>query len=364
MDRIKNAWSATGRGLRRVFWHKWLLIVAIVVLVALGGVAAAAYGYDRSQSDMIAKGVHVGWIPIGGLSADQARARLNAKFKVLHRPIIITYKGGRLVLTAKQAQVRLDVDALIDQALAQSHKGWFVSRAWRELTGGRVETGLRPHVTYSKAAVNQTLVRIENRTERDPVDAKLTPNYNGLSIQGGKNGVEVKRALLRWQIRHSLLTRKARRWYKVALRPVTPEVTIETLRKEYPSYITIDRGNFTLRVYQNLRLARSYAIAVGQAGLETPAGIYAVEDKQVNPWWHVPNSAWAGSLAGQHIPPGPDNPLQARWLGIYAGNGIHGTADLGSLGTAASHGCVRMSIPDVIDLYDRVEVGTPIFIGN
>jgi lipoprotein-anchoring transpeptidase ErfK/SrfK len=363
-DRVKNAWSATGRGLRRVFWHKWLLIAAIVVLVALGGVAAAAYGYDRSQSDMIAKGVHVGGIPIGGLTAGEARTKLNAKFKVLQRPIILTYHGGRLVLTAKQAQLRVDVDALIDQALKESHNGWFVSRAWRELTGGRVEAGLRPHVRYSKAAVNQTLVRIENRVERDPVNAQLTASYDGLQIKGGKNGVEVKRALLRWQIRHSLLTRHARRWYKVPTRAVTPEVTIETLRKDNPSYITIDRGNFTLRVYQNLRLARSYPIAVGQQGLETPAGIYGVQDKQVDPWWHVPNSAWAGDLAGKVIPPGPDDPLKARWLGIYNGAGIHGTEDIGSLGSAASHGCVRMSIPDVIDLYDRVDVGTPIYIGN
>ena len=91
IERGKNAWSATGRGLRRVFWHKWVLIAAIAVLVALGGVAAAAYGYDRSQSDIVAKGVHVGGIPIGGMSAAQARAKLNAKFKVLTRPIILTY---------------------------------------------------------------------------------------------------------------------------------------------------------------------------------------------------------------------------------------------------------------------------------
>src|SRR5262245_44091487 len=236
MEWVKNAWSATGRGLRRVFWHKWLLIVAIVLLVTLGGIAAAAYGYDRSQSDMVAKGIHVGGIPIGGMTAAEARATLKAKFKTLQRPIILTYKGGRFVLTAKQANVGIDVDAMVDQALAQSHQGWFVSRAWRQLTGGRIDAGLRPHVTYSRAAVNQTLVRIENRTERDPVDAKLTPNYNGLAIKGGDNGVEVKLALLRWEIRHSLLTRHVRRWYKVPLRAVTPEVTIETLRKEYPSY--------------------------------------------------------------------------------------------------------------------------------
>jgi len=364
IDSVKNGWFSTGRGLRRVFWHKWLLIAVLVVLVALGGVAAAAYGYDRSNSDVIAKGIHVGGIPIGGMSADQARARLNAKFKVLRRPIVLSYHGGHLLLSAPKAQVRVDVDALVDQALAQSHHGWFLSRAWRELTGGHVRAGLRPHVRYSQAALNQTIVRIQNRVERDPMDAKLTASYNMLQIKGGKNGTQVRVALLRWQVRHALLSRHSKRWFRVPTRPVTPEVTITTLRKDNPSFITIDRGGFTLRVFQHLKLANSYPIAVGQQGLETPAGIYHVQDKQVDPWWHVPKSAWAGSLAGKVIPPGPSDPLKARWLGIFNGAGIHGTEDIGSLGSAASHGCVRMSIPDVIDLYDRVDVGTPIFIGD
>jgi lipoprotein-anchoring transpeptidase ErfK/SrfK len=84
----------------------------------------------------------------------------------------------------------------------------------------------------------------------------------------------------------------------------------------------------------------------------------------VNPAWSVPNSAWAGDLAGTVVPGGtPENPLKARWMGIFDGAGIHGTDDLASLGSAASHGCIRMSIPDVINLYDQVDVGTPIYIG-
>jgi len=84
-----------------------------LLVVACGGVAAAAYGYDRSQQDVIAKGVHVGGIPIGGLSADAAKARLHAKFKVLKRPIVLWYRGGHFLLSAKQAQLRVDVDALV-----------------------------------------------------------------------------------------------------------------------------------------------------------------------------------------------------------------------------------------------------------
>jgi lipoprotein-anchoring transpeptidase ErfK/SrfK len=90
--------------------------------------------------------------------------------------------------------------------------------------------------------------------------------------------------------------------------------------------------------------------------------MYEIQNKAVNPAWSVPNSAWAGSLAGTVVPPGPDNPIKARWLGIYDGAGIHGTDQTYSLGTAASHGCVRMAIPDVIELYDQVPVGAPIYI--
>ena len=76
----------------------------------------------------------------------------------------------------------------------------------------------------------------------------------------------------------------------------------------------------------------------------------------------MPNSSWAGSLAGTVVPPGPDNPIKARWLGIFAGAGIHGTDETWSLGHAVSHGCVRMAIPDVEALYPQVSVGTPIYI--
>jgi lipoprotein-anchoring transpeptidase ErfK/SrfK len=127
--------------------------------------------------------------------------------------------------------------------------------------------------------------------------------------------------------------------------------------------VTVDRGHFTLRLFKNLKLAKTYKIAVGQVGLETPAGVYHVQNKAINPAWHVPQSDWAGALAGKVIPGGvPENPLKARWLGIFAGAGIHGTADIGSLGSAASHGCIRMAIPDVEELYDQVPVQAPVYI--
>ena len=75
-------------------------------------------------------------------------------------------------------------------------------------------------------------------------------------------------------------------------------------------------------------------MAVGAVGFDTPAGLYHIQNKAVDPAWHVPNSDWAGDLAGTVVPGGTaENPLKARWLGIFDGAGIHGTDQTYSLGT-------------------------------
>ena len=97
------------------------------------------------------------------------------------------------------------------------------------------------------------------------------------------------------------------------------------------------------------------------ASSNAPAGRFAIQDKQVNPVWSVPNSPWAGELQGTTVDGGSAaNPLKARWMGIANGVGIHGTGEDYSIGTAASHGCIRMHVPDVIDLFKRVPVGAPV----
>ena len=97
-------------------------------------------------------------------------------------------------------------------------------------------------------------------------------------------------------------------------------------------------------------------MAIGAVGRDTPAGLYHIQNKAVDPAWTEPNSDWvAEDERGEVVPGGTAaNPLKARWLGIFNGAGIHGVdpSEYGSIGHAASHGCVRMRIPDVEDLYD------------
>ena len=173
----------------------------------------------------------------------------------------------------------------------------------------------------------------------------------------------MKQPALARAITSSLLRLDGEGAVEVPTHAVAPHWWTSTLARKYETYVLVSRETFRLRLYKHLKLVKTYPIAVGRAGLETPAGLYHIDDRQVDPSWHVPQSAWAGSLAGQVIPPGPADPIKARWLGFYDGAGIHGTDELSSIGTAASHGCIRMAIPDVIQLFPLVPMGTPIFVG-
>jgi lipoprotein-anchoring transpeptidase ErfK/SrfK len=178
-----------------------------------------------------------------------------------------------------------------------------------------------------------------------------------------QKGRRVKAAALQQRIAQALTVPGVERTVRAPVRILKPKVTQAELAGKYPVVLIADRYNFKLRLYRNLSLQKEYTVAVGALGFDTPAGLYHIQNKAVDPAWHVPNSDWAGDLAGTIVPGGvPDNPLKARWLGIFDGAGIHGTDQTYSLGSAASHGCIRMAIPDVIELYDQVPVGAPIYI--
>lgn len=334
-------------------------IVAAVLLV----VAVGAWAYDHGRRDTIAEGVRVAGVDVGGMSADAARAALREQLlKRLQRPVVATYEGRRVVLSARRAGVAVNVEQAIDDAVARSRQGFFISRVAREVTGGSVSADLQPRVVYSRIAVAHFVAQVGDGFDRPPRDASIDFTPTSLEPVTGQDGVTVARRALRRAIVRALTDPDAPSTVAVRARTTRPKVTTAQLASKYPTVITVDRSNFRLRLWKHLRLVKTYTIAVGMAGLETPSGVYTINDKQVDPYWHVPDSAWAGDLAGQVIPPGPENPIKARWMGIYDGAGIHGTTDIGSLGSAASHGCIRMAIPDVIDLYDRVPLGSTVYI--
>jgi lipoprotein-anchoring transpeptidase ErfK/SrfK len=215
-------------------------------------------------------------------------------------------------------------------------------------------------VTYDDAAIDGLVKRVSGSLNRKARDAEV--DFPSLDKVKEHTGVAVKAAVLRQRLAQALTVPGVARRVKAPVRITRPKVTQKQLADKYPVLLVADRNHFKLRLYKQLTLVKEYTVAVGALGFDTPAGLYHIQNKQVDPTWNVPDSDWAGDLAGKSIPPGPDNPLKARWLGIFDGAGIHGTDQTYSLGSAASHGCLRMAIPDVIELYDQVPVGAPIYI--
>jgi lipoprotein-anchoring transpeptidase ErfK/SrfK len=339
-----------------------IAIVTGVVVVLLG--AAGAYAYDSTQKDKIADGVTIGGVDVGGMDVAEAKSAVQARLLApLGHSLRVGYDGESWMLRGRSLKVHADLDLAVDRALEESQDGGLPGRLVRYVTGGNLDKRIPADVTYSERAVNRFVHKVAEAVDREPRDASVEPTGDSLEVVAAQNGRKLRDDLLTRQIADAVLNADADHTIAARTHALKPTVTGSEVASEYPSYLTLDRATFTLRLWEDLKLAKTYTVAVGMEGLETPEGLYHIQEKEENPTWNVPDSAWAGSLAGQSIPPGPANPIKARWLGIFEGAGIHGTEETYSLGSAASHGCVRMAIPDVEELYDRVEVGTPIYIG-
>ena len=340
------------------------LIAIVAVLFLLIGGAVGVYAYDASKQDEIAEGVRIAGVDVSGMSEDEAADQVHdSVVKPLKEPVTVTFDGTRYILTPEKLKISADIDAMVDQALEASREGGLPSRVWRYVTGGEVDESIEPTVSYDEQAIDEFISTIAEDVNREPVDASIEPGPASLNVVPGEPGRTLRADELRAQVEKAVQSPGGRTMV-AQVDEVQPEVTKEEVAQEYPTYLTVDRSNFQLRLWQDLELAKTYTVAIGAVGFDTPVGVYNIQNKAVDPAWNVPEADWAGDLAGTVVPGGvPENPLKERWMGIFDGAGIHGTDDVASLGTAASHGCVRMAIPDVIELYDQVDVGTPIYIG-
>ncbi len=211
-------------------------------------------------------------------------------------------------------------------------------------------------VTVKSALVRAYVKRLERRFDRTPVDARLSLRQLQPFVSRDVAGRRVERNEAVRQILAALRANDHRP-VRLPIKALEPSVT----RAGFGSVIVIRRGSNRLHLYRSAKPWRTFGVATGQRIYPTPLGRFSVVVKWKNPWWYPPASAWADGL--DPVPPGPGNPLGTRWMGLSApGVGIHGTPDAASIGYSASHGCIRMLIPQAEWLFDHVDVGTPVFV--
>jgi lipoprotein-anchoring transpeptidase ErfK/SrfK len=309
--------------------------LALFVLV-IAALTPALRG-DAAPPALIAQGVTIAGVPVGGMSNEQAQAAVRPVFARAKR---ISYGG----VSWRLRPARFGASVAIADG---------VQRAFAASPDTAVE--LTPNV--NPTAVRRFVKVLDKRISYPATDTQFV-GLSGLVPQftEEKPGLRVLSQLTAQRIARVLRSTNLTRT-RVAVESVQPTLT----RDNFGPVIVIRRGSNELRYYEGANLVRSFGVATGQSVYPTPTGTFSIVDMQLNPWWRPPDSSWAQGL--KPIPPGPGNPLGTRWMGLSApGVGIHGTPDDASIGYSASHGCIRMHIPDAEWLFQHVHIGTPVVI--
>jgi lipoprotein-anchoring transpeptidase ErfK/SrfK len=284
----------------------------------------------------IAAGVTIGGVPVGGLTSTDAYDAVDQSFS---QPLLISIRNHRLA----PQPAHLGAVARIGEAVA---------RAGSALPG----TQIRLAVSVNRARVRSYVAVLAKRFDVKAVASRLFLRNLRPWIAKPVIGLEIARARAEGAIVGALLANKHGP-LQLRQKVVQPATT----RTNFGPVIVIRRGSNHLYLYRGMRLWRVFPVATGQAIYPTPLGRFQIVVKWRNPWWYPPSSPWAAGL--KPIPPGPGNPLGTRWMGLSApGVGIHGTPDATSIGYSASHGCIRMRIPEAEWLFGQVRIGTAVFI--
>ncbi len=321
------------------------LLLAFATVVT-GALVLDATDGRAARDPSIPTGTRIAGLDVGGQPAGQAVPHVDAAFGVhLRAPVEVRVGSHRLHLTARYARLRFDAARSVRRA---------------------VQTGpgdAMPWVRYDADRVAAFVDRVGRAIARKPRDARLRHTVTRLKVRRSRAGYDIDRAALRRRVEAVLRDPHAARILRAPVVKTPPKLTAAELADRYATVVTIHRRGFRVRLFKHLKPVASYRVAVGMPAHPTPRGRFTIANKAVNPAWTAPDEPWAGAYRNEVVAGGSsENPLKARWLGIADGVGIHGTDATWSLGTRASHGCIRVSVPDVKRLYSRVPVGALVMI--
>jgi len=338
-------------------------ILLLTGLLTLAFASPHAVALPPAPGERIVAGVTAAGVDVSGLTVDEATQKLVATYgDRLKKGVSVKAAGRMIQMSAKQAAVKFDAPLSAKRALYAGRQ--LASTPPPPPGSAPVRVDVPLAIELSQQAVRRFAGRVDRRVSRHPRNSKLRITLRRVSVSHSRPGRDIDHAALAQSIVVAFRDPRLGRVFRPKLISIKAKVNALQVRKTARTVITIDQSTFTLRLFKDFKLRKRYGVAVGQPGYPTPRGRFSIVSKQVNPTWSVPNSPWAGELAGTSVVGGSAaNPLKARWMGIVNGVGIHGTGDGASIGTRASHGCIRMHVGDVIDLFARVPTGTPVLIG-
>ncbi len=249
-----------------------------------------------------------------------------------------------------------DVATAVDQALRASDSVGFVTRVWHRLREEPVDISV--DLTFSGGSgITDLVSSIAADVVQTPRDASVSVVDGEVTFVHSRPGHALGANIGARRLQAALDENAAA--VRLPVRTVKPKVPDAKIGKT----IVVDRTTNELSLYDGFELEKSYHVATAAAGYVTPPGEWTIIDKRENPTWTNPAPDTWGADLPAFIPPGPGNPLGTRALYLdAAGIRIHGTSDVSSIGTHASHGCIRMLMSDVEQIYPLVPIGTRVIV--
>lgn len=343
------------RGLTRA---SVLLAFAAILVLLLAGASYAGYRYERSRSGQVLPGVRIAGVDVGGMTAAEAeRALAPTVAQILGRPIEVRGAGHVWRMSAQGLGTRVDLQHAVALALDETRSYHWSARLYHRLLDRPIRRHIDLRVSHETSSVRRFVRDAAEKVKKAAQSAYLDVVDGELVTRRSRPGSELNARASRRRLMEAV--RAGASSADLEVRRVKPKVSEASLGQT----IIIRIGENRLYLYDGIKLAKSYPVATGQPGYPTPQGHWVIINKRVNPTWYNPAKDTWGKNEPDFIPPGPNNPLGTRALDLDApGIRIHGTYADSSIGSYASHGCIRMHIPDSEDLFDRVAVGTPVII--
>ncbi len=333
--------------------------ITLIILILSTSLAIAGYGAwdDYERSDEIAEGITIVGLDVGNMNIDDAYDLLYEKFESKYsQEIIFKVDDRSWSVNPAKFSFSLDYEKMLEEAYYAGYDQNIFKRIYRRFSNYEFNKNVELSFTYDRQAIQDYLEVLAYELNTEPEDAWIEVEGRTVSIHPEKVGLTLDVKASVDKVINQLL--KEDRNIDLKIHETKPEYTVNDIDK----IILIIRGERKLYLFQKESLVKVYPVAVGQPAYPTPYGDWSVVGKRRHPSWINPGSAWAKNMPPV-IPPGPGNPLGTRKLELNApAIRIHGTYSTGSIGRAASHGCIRMTIRDVEEIFEIVSVGTPVFI--
>ncbi len=358
--RLSN-WDKLKSLLRPKSKLKKVILIVIIVLVSLLIVTSSVLAFADSthRGEMFPNTTVLG-VDVSGMEKEAAKQMVSEEAVTpLMQPVTVVFKDKAWTINPAELGLEVDVGSMVEEAYSAGWDRSVFERAWRRTFNQPLDIQIGLAYSMDDDILSGKITEIAGEVNQSPSSASLSfDNTTGKinyrhSVEG--RVVDVDASIV--AVEAAMLS-PDQKTAELAVATTQPDLTDD----EVQAVLVVDVMGNNLKLYNKDTLINTYNVATGAPKYPTPLGKFYIDKKDHDPVWINPGSEWAKDMPPR-IDAGPNSPLGVRALRTTAAGGtvlIHGHDPL--VPGLLSHGCIRMANWAVAELFDKVEVGTPLFI--